>query len=194
MFKKEVNYLGRIISADGYRVDPSNVKAVLALKETKPKTVGDVRKLLGLLGYYRKYIQDFSRIAQPLFELLKRPVFKINKRLTQTERRSRKGNGTQAQSSHAIVWTQELVDRLANPPILVYPDYRLPFVLHTDASNEGLGAVHYQRQSGKMRVIGYGSRTLTTAEENYHHSGKLEFLALKWAVCEQFRDHLYYAP
>ena len=202
MFKKEVNYLGRIVSAAGYRVDPSNVKAVLALKETNPKTVGDVRKLLGLLGYYRKYIQDFSRIAQPLFELLKTPVVKINKRLTQTERRSRKGNGTQAQSSHAIVWTQEhqgvlekLVDCLANPPILGYPDYGLPFVLHTDASNEGLGAVLYQRQYGKMRVIGYGSRTLTTAEKNYHlHSGKLEFLALKWAVCEQFRDYLYYAP
>ena len=63
------------------------------------------------------------------------------------------------------------------------------------ASNGGLGAVLYQRQSGKMRVIGYGSRTLTTAEKNYHlHSGKLEFLALKWAVCEQFRDYLYYAP
>ena len=202
MFKKEVNYLGRIVSADGYRVDPSNVKAVLALKETNPKTVGDVRKLLGLLGYYRKYIQDFSRIAQPLFELLKTPVVKINKLLTQTERRSRKGNGTQAQSSHSIVWSQEhqgvlekLVDCLANPPILGYPDYDLPFVLHTDASNEGLGAVLYQRQSGKMRVIGYGSRTLTTAEKNYHlHSGKLEFLALKWAVCEQFRDYLYYAP
>ena len=198
MFKKEVNYLGRIVSADGYRVDPSNVKAILALKETNPKTVGDVRKLLGLLVYYRKYIQDFSRIAQPLFELLKRPVFKINERLTQTERRSRKGNGTQAQSSHAIVWTQEhqgvlqkLVDCLANPPILGYPDYRLPFVLHTDASNEGLGAVLSQRQSGKMRVIGYGSRTLTTEEKGYYlHYGKLEFLALKWAVCEQFRDYL----
>lgn len=82
----------------------------------------------------------------------------------------------------------------ANPPILGYPHYGLPFVLHTDASNEGLGAVLYQRQSGKMRVIGYGSRTLTTAEKNYHlHSGKLEFLALTWAVCEQFRDYLYYA-
>jgi len=202
VFKKEVNYLGRIVSADGYRVDPSNVKAVLALKETNPKTVGDVRKLLGLLGYYRKYIRDFSRIAQPLFELLKAPGAKTGKHPNQTERRSQKGNGTQASSRHAIVWTQEhqgvlekLVDCLANPPILGYPDYDLPFVLHTDASNEGLGAVLYQRQSGKMRVIGYGSRTLTPAEKNYHlHSGKLEFLALKWAICEQFRDYLYYAP
>ncbi|KAJ7986951.1 hypothetical protein DPEC_G00333700 [Dallia pectoralis] len=59
----------------------------------------------------------------------------------------------------------------------------------------GPGAVLYQRQNGKLRVIGYGSRTLTPAERNYHlHSGKLEFLALKWAVCEKFRDYLYYAP
>ena len=174
MFKKEVNYLGRIVSADGYRVDSSNVKAVLALKETNPKTVGDVRKLLGLLGYYRKYIQDFSRIAQPLFELLKAPGAKTRRHTNQTERRSQKGNGTQASSRHAIVWTHEhqgvlekLVDCLANPPILGYPwpDYDFPFVLHTDASNEGLRAVLYQRQSGKMRVIGYGSRTLTPAEK-----------------------------
>lgn len=70
-----------------------------------------------------------------------------------------------------------------------------PFVLHTDASQEGLGAVLYQRQNGTMVVIGYGSRTLTPPEKNYHmHSGKLEFLALKWAICERFRDYLYHAP
>lgn len=94
IFKKEVEYLRRIVSADGYWVDPTNVKAVLALKETNPKTFGDVRKLLGLLGYYRKYIKDFSKIAHPLFELLKTPVIKTNKRLIQTGKRSRKGNGT----------------------------------------------------------------------------------------------------
>lgn len=53
----------------------------------------------------------------------------------------------------------------------------------------------YQLQCGKFRVIGFGSRTLTPAERNYRlHSGKLEFLAFKWAVCEKFRDYLYYAP
>ena len=79
--------------------------------------------------------------------------------------------------------------------MLGYPDFSQPFVVHTDASQEGLGAVLYQRQDGKMRVTGYGSRSLTKAERNYHlHSGKLEFLALKWAVCQYFRDYLYYAP
>ncbi|KAI3358208.1 hypothetical protein L3Q82_003205 [Scortum barcoo] len=64
-----------------------------------------------------------------------------------------------------------------------------------DASEEGLGAVLYQRQNGSLRVIAYGSRTLTAAERNYKlHSGKLEFLALKWAVTERFRDYLFHAP
>ena len=63
--------------------------------------------------------------------------------------------------------------------------------MHTDASNQVLGAVLYQEQEGKLRVIAYASRTLTKAEKNYHlHSGKLEFLALKWAVTEHFRDYL----
>ena len=74
-----------------------------------------------------------------------------------------------------------------------YPDYNRPFILHTNASLEGLGAVLYQKQNGQMRVMGYGSRSLSQAEKK-NHSGKLEFLALKWAVCEHFRDHLYYAP
>ena len=86
------------------------------------------------------------------------------------------------------------MDCVVNSLILGYPDYSLQFVLHTDASKEGLGAVLYQRQSGQMRVIGYGSRTLSPSERNYHLlSGKLEFLALKWAICELFRDDLYYA-
>lgn len=75
---------------------------------------------------------------------------------------------------------EELVDMLTHPPILAYPDFDQPFVLHTDASEQGLGAVLYQQQKGKLRVIAYGSQTLTAAEKNYHlHSGKLEFLALK---------------
>ncbi|XP_064629233.1 uncharacterized protein LOC135488528 [Lineus longissimus] len=91
---------------------------------------------------------------------------------------------------------EELVDVLASPTVMAFPDFSKPFVLHTDASQDGLAGILYQRQdSGKMAVIGFGSRTLTPAEKNYHlHSGKLEFLALKWAVTERFHDYLYYAP
>lgn len=84
---------------------------------------------------------------------------------------------------------------LTSSPILAYPDFNLPFVLHTDASSEGLGAVLHQEQGGRLRVIAYGCRSLTPTEKNYHlHSSKLEFLAVKWAICDKFRDYLYYAP
>ena len=75
-------------------------------------------------------------------------------------------------------------------PILAYPDYQLPFTLHTDSSTDGLGAVLYQKQDGKLRVIAYASRSVSKAESNYP-AHKLEFLALKWAVCEIFHEYLY---
>ena len=69
-----------------------------------------------------------------------------------------------------------------------------PYMLHTDASQDGLEAVLHQRQGDQQRVIAYASRSLSSAEKKYHlHSGKLEFLALKWAITEQFKDYLYYA-
>ncbi|KAL0152786.1 hypothetical protein M9458_052509 [Cirrhinus mrigala] len=89
----------------------------------------------------------------------------------------------------------QLVDALTQPPVLGYPEFTEPFVLHCDASQVGLGAVLYQGQRGKMKVIAYGSRTLSPSKKRYHlHSGKLEFLVLKWAICERFRDYLYHAP
>ncbi len=89
----------------------------------------------------------------------------------------------------------KLIECITSPPILAYPDYNAPFVVHTDASQHGLGAVLYQKQEGTLRVIAYASRTLTPAERNYHlHAGKLEFLTLKWSITEQFRDYLYYCP
>ena len=74
---------------------------------------------------------------------------------------------------------------------LAFPDYNLPFVVHCDASELGLGAVLYQKHDNVNRVVSYASRTLNEAERKYHlHSGKLEFLGLKWAVCEKFADYL----
>ena len=100
------------------------------------------------------------------------------------------------QSSRAPVkWTKEhkealdsLIPTVTNPPVMAYPNHSQPFILHTDASKKGLGAL-YQKQDGKVKVNAYGSRTLMPGERNYHlHSSKLQFLALKWAVTEQFRD------
>lgn len=197
LFKSEVRYVGRLVSADGVRVDPKDIQAVLSLREKRPSTVGEVRQLLGFLSYYRMFIQDFSRVAKPLYELLQ-----VKGHPDEAQRKGQRKKGAQLSSKTPILWTnghqtvlEQLMDILSHPPVLSYPDFELPFVLHTDASQQGLGAVLYQQQSGKLKVIAYGSRTLTPAEKNYNlHSGKLEFLALKWSVCEKFRDYLFYAP
>ena len=74
---------------------------------------------------------------------------------------------------------------------MAYADYAKPFILHTDASTTGLGAMLYQKQSdGKERVIAYASETLNRSERNYD-AHKLEFLALKWAVTDRFHEYLY---
>ena len=189
------------MSAEGYRPDPKHTDAIRMLKEWIPKTVGEVRHLIGLLGYYCRYIENFSRAAKPIYYLLKEnqseKVSKLHK-----SARSKESRSGQVSSNQPIEWTgshkeslNKLIDALVSPPVMAYPEFDKPFVLHTDASQEGLGAVLYQRQEGVMRVIGYASRTLTPAEQNYYlHSGKLEFLALKWAITEQFHDYLAYAP
>ena len=73
---------------------------------------------------------------------------------------------------------------------LAYPDYQLPFVLRTDSSSEGLGAVLYKGQEGKLRVIAFASRSVSKSE-SYYPAHKLEFLALKWVACEKFHEYLY---
>ncbi len=178
-FKREVCYVGRIISEQGYRMNPKEIEVVQALKWERPNTVREVRKLMGFLGYYRSYIADFARIAKPLYELLKK---------TGMGKRKVPGRSvnlpSQAPPSQPVEWTgmhqealERLIAELSSPPIMAYPDFEKSFVLHVDASEEGLGAVLYQLQEGKLRVVGYGSRTLTPAERNYKlHSGKLEFL------------------
>nr|KAG5711896.1 hypothetical protein BaRGS_026337 [Batillaria attramentaria] len=192
VFQHEVKFLGNIVSADGYKMDPADVQAVKALKQQRPRNVGELRRLLGFLGFFRKYIPSYSKRAKKLFELLE----------VGEQTKARKKNG-QLASGTPVSWTDEhsqvvssLVDCLTSDPIMAYPDFSKEFVLHVDASQEGLGAVLCQKQdNGQLAVIAYGSRTLTPSEKNYHiHSGKLEFLALKWSVTERFRDYLYYAP
>ena len=205
LFKNQVTYLGHVVSSEGYKVDESNIKAITSLKEFHPKTVGDIRKILGLLNYYRKYIENFSQLASPLFSLLQKQPDNIDSQGTKQRNNNfnrKRQNKNQPSSSQPIEWLpehQQVVDKmvslLTNPPILAYPEYNSPYVLHTDASQLGIGAVLYQRQNGMLRVISYASRTLSPSEKRYYlHSGKLEFLALKWAICDEFRDLLYYAP
>lgn len=151
LFKKEVRYLGRIVSAEGSCMDPADTVAVTALKEQKLNTVGDLRRILGLLSYYRQYIKDFSRIASPLYDLLKNNA---DGDKPQEKERCQVRNNRRSHvvpSSKPIEWTEhhqeileKLIECLVQPPILGFPDFSQPFILHTGASNQGLGAVLYQ--------------------------------------------------
>ena len=187
LFRKEVSFLRRVVSADGYKLDPSHIAPVLNLAKNPPKMVGEVHQIIGLLGYYHKYIKDFSHIAKPIYDLLATKLAKEDIVKVRSHSRS-KG---QLPSNHPINWTEEhqialehLTKHLTSPPVMAYPNFEEPFLLHTDASETGL-----VQQNGVLQVIAYGSRTLSPSERNYHlHSGKLEFLALKWSICEQFQD------
>ena len=205
VFKNSAKYLGHIVCKDGYRIDPSNTEAIDALTENEPRTVGDIRRIVGMLNYYKEYIPNFSQVAAPLFDILqKQPADRTvtTQRSMNTGSTQKNTSNKQISSNQPIKWTQvhqdvlfKLTNCLKSTPILAYPDLDAPYVLHTDASQAGLGAVLYQRQNGTMRAISYASRTLSPSEKRYHlHSGKLEFLAVKWAVCEEFKDLLYYAP
>ncbi len=208
--KKEVRYLGRLISAEGYRMDPADTAALERFREV-PKNVGDVRSLLGFLGYYRCYVKNFARIVRPLYELLQESKNDGGGKMKKdggkkndagVKKDGGKKKGQQYDSRAPVQWNNELqkivdglIDHLKSGEVIAYPDWDLPFFLTTDASNYGLGAVLYQKQNGVDRVISYASRTLTDAEKNYNlHSGKLEFLALKWAITERFTDYLKHGP
>lgn len=108
-------------------------------------------------------------------------------------------SGTRANQLFKTSWTPQclqafelLKEKLICAPILGYADFTRPFILETDASGLGIGAVLYQEQGGKKKVIAYASRRLRGAEKNdkNYSSMKLELLALKWSVTEKFRSYL----
>ena len=167
------------MSGKGISTNPKKIEAVS--KWPTPKTVYDVRSFLGFVGYYRRFIKNFSRITKPIREVITG--------LENQSKRSAKKTYIEW-SDAADVAFEHLKAMCVSTPILAYPDYQLPFTLHTDSSTDGLGAVLYQKQDGKLRVIAYASRSVSKAESNYP-AHKLEFLALKWAVCEKFHEYLY---
>ena len=194
--KSEVRYLGRLVSGEGYRMDPKDTEALERFREP-PKNVGELRSLLGLFGYYRCYVKNFARCVKPLYDLLKSDSVVDKGKVKKAAKVSQRYD-----AKEKIEWNDELqdivnglIDHLKSGEVIAYPDPEKPFFMTCDASGYGLGAVLYQSQNGVDRVISYASRTLTDAERNYNlHSGKLEFLALKWAITERFADYLKYCP
>ena len=103
--------------------------------------------------------------------------------------------------AHKVVLSQKAKEAfnlrkqaLLQAPVLKFMDYSRPFILETDVSSDGLGAVLLQEgEDGKLHPVAYGSQSLTKAERNYH-LGKTEFLALKWAIMDNFKEYLICQP
>ena len=182
--KSQVTYLGHIVSQEGIQTDPEKTSAIE--NWPVPKTVKEVRAFLGFTGYYRRFIRNYARIARALNDLLVGHSTAKKDKAKRTKAKKVQFEWTDIQQKSFEV----LKEKLTEPPVLAYADYRLPFKLHTDASTTGLGAVLYQHQDGQDRVVCYASRSLKPSEKNYP-AHKLEFLALKWSITEKFHDYLY---
>ncbi|CAN6576718.1 unnamed protein product [Malus baccata var. baccata] len=159
--------LGHIISEKGIEVDKSKIDLVHYLPSHT--SVREVRSFLGHAGFYRQFIKDFSKIAQPLCRLLQKEVsFEFNKACEEA--------------------FNHLKDLLTTAPILTPPDWSIPFELMCDASDYALGAVLGQRKNKLPHVIYYASRTLNDAQLNYSTTEK-ELLAVVFAL-DKFRSYL----
>ncbi|KAJ9543424.1 hypothetical protein OSB04_023131 [Centaurea solstitialis] len=160
----EVQFLGHVVSRDGIKVDPAKIEAMMSWKS--PTNPSEIRSFLGLAGYYRRFIQDFSKIASSLTVLTKK-----NAKFLWTDKQEEA--------------FQTLKKKLCQAPILSLPDGTEDFVVYSDASKMGLGCVLMQR--GK--VISYASRQLKDHERNYPVHD-LELAAVVFAL-KLWRHYLY---
>jgi len=166
--RKEVTYLGHVINETGVKPDPKKVDAVLNFP--RPKNTKNIKQFLGLAGYYRRFLNNFSKTARPLTALLKK--------------------------DEPFVWQESqetafatLRNQLCTEPLLQHPDFTRPFVLTTDASGYAIGGILSQGDVGKDKPIAYASRLLNKAEQNYSTIEK-ESLAIVYCV-NHFRPYLY---
>lgn len=161
---EKVQFLGHVISKDGVAVDPNKVESVMEWQQ--PTTPTEVRSFLGLAGYYRKFIEGFSKLALPLTKLTrKNEKFVWNEKCDQS--------------------FQELKRRLTTTPVLILPDPKRPFEVYCDASGQGLGCVLMQ----EGRVVAYASLQLRPHEVNYP-THDLELAAVVFAL-KIWRHYLY---
>jgi hypothetical protein len=171
---EEVSFLGHVITKGGIAVDPGKVRDVLNWKP--PTTVSEIRSFLGLAGYYRRFIEGFSKIVKPLTSLLGK-----DKKFEWSEA---------CQNSF-----DELRKRLTTAPVLTMPDIHKSFDIYCDASKQGLGCVLMQ----EGHVIAYASRQLRKHEQNYP-THDLELAAVVHALkiwrhyllshkCQIYTDH-----
>ena len=175
----EITFLGHEISAEGMRPGTANLKAIVEMAPLKTYT--EIRHFTGMTGFFWRFIKGYAKIAKPLNDLLEGEASKLKSEELEL-------------TSEALQAFEDLKKKCMTAPVLVFADFKKPFQLETDASGEGLGAMVLQEyDDGQYHLVAYASQELKGGEPKYH-SSKLEFLALKWAVMEQFREYLQYQP
>lgn len=170
---QSLQYLGHRLSKDG--LSPVQSKVQQIVNAPYPTTKKELRSFLGLSGYYRRYIPHYSTIAAPLTDLVKK----------------RQPNQLVWEDEHERAFKQ-LTRGLSTQPVLALPNIENEFILRTDASNKGLGAVLLQEQDGVKRPIAYASRKLLPREQRYSVIEK-ECLGLVWGI-QKFSCYLYGKP
>jgi hypothetical protein len=168
LFQLEAKFLGHVVSQAGIHTDPAKVEAVVTWP--RPRSVTQVRSFVGLATYYRRFLPGFSQIAKPLFDLTRKHV-----RFEWTD-------------CHEAAF-KELKRRLTTAPVLSLPDPEAEWILDTDASDHGIGAVLSQRIDGSERVVAYFSRILSKPEQNYCTTRK-ELLSIVKSL-SHFHVYLY---
>lgn len=166
--KLETEFLGHVICNEGVKPNPNKIQAIQ--NYPIPKTQTEIKRFLGLLGYYRKFIPNFAHVTKPLTQCLK------------------KGCKITFDSEYTECF-ERCKTLLTNDPILQYPDFTKNFILTTDASNVAIGAILSQGTLGSDKPVAYASRTLNSSECNYSTTEK-EFLAIVWAT-KYFRPYLF---
>lgn len=196
LLRRSVKFLGHIVDESGVSTDPAKVEAVSKMTATDlmepdgaTPSQSRVRSFLGLVNYYQHFVPNYSTIAKPLFDLLAGQKRKG---------RPRTKRPVQLRKLTPADWTPEhqrafknLKTALVTSVILAHPDFSRPFILSTDASLDGLGAVLSQIQEGNSvaRPVAFASKSLSRAQRKYP-THRLKFLALKWSVCNKFSHWL----
>jgi hypothetical protein len=165
--RAEVQFLGHRVSDKDLLPDPKKTEVVRNFPE--PKTVKQLRGFLGLSSYYRRFIQNYSKVAQPLHDLLKKNASYDWKEPQQ----------------HAF---QTLKELLTTAPILQFPDFSRPLIVTTDASCDAADCILSQGEIGRDLPIAFASRTFNKAERNYSTTDR-EIVAIVWAV-KQLRPYV----
>jgi len=165
---RSITFFGHVVSERGVKPDLGKIDVVVRFPE--PRTVTNVRSFLGLTGYYRKYVQGYSRLAGPLFDLTRKDV--------------------------VFVWSQDyqrafdtLKKVLVDAPTLIRPDFSRPFCLDVDWSTKGVGAILFQKEGRFEKVVAYASKGLMVAQRRFHPM-EGECYALIWGIMH-FKQYLH---